>query len=133
MAVSVLKFQPLKAGITGRSEYSFSPIRRDELAGMPAGRLLFLEPATESHSRLMASGTGLRSDASTLSCRSVRRMVKKLRGQTRAAENGATAYQLMAMYGWASVKQAEVYTRKAQRKARCNRNAFPNKSNRNPG
>jgi hypothetical protein len=32
---------------------------------------------------------------------------------TAAAENGATAHQLMAMFGWDSIRQAEHYTRKA--------------------
>lgn len=35
---------------------------------------------------------------------------------TIAAENGATGHQLMGMLGWTSLKQAEKYTRKAQRK-----------------
>jgi integrase len=35
---------------------------------------------------------------------------------TRAAENGATAHQLMAMFGWDDIAQAERYTRAAQRK-----------------
>ncbi len=30
-----------------------------------------------------------------------------------AAENGATAHQLMAMFGWDSIRQAQHYTRKA--------------------
>ncbi len=30
-----------------------------------------------------------------------------------AAENGATTHELMAMFGWTSVKQAEIYTRSA--------------------
>jgi integrase len=34
---------------------------------------------------------------------------------TRAAENGATAHQLMAMFGWLTLKQAELYTRLAER------------------
>jgi integrase len=33
-----------------------------------------------------------------------------------AAENGATTHQLMAIFGWTTVKQAEHYTRKANRK-----------------
>jgi len=37
-------------------------------------------------------------------------------GATRAANNHATEYQLMAMYGWDSPKQAALYTRKANRK-----------------
>lgn len=36
-------------------------------------------------------------------------------GATIAANNGATEYQLMAIYGWESPKQAAVYTRKANR------------------
>lgn len=36
-------------------------------------------------------------------------------GATIAALNGATAHQLMAIYGWESLKQAELYTREANR------------------
>ena len=44
---------------------------------------------------------------------------------TAAAENGATAHQLMAMFGWDSIKQAEHYTRKAsQTEARERRHAL---------
>lgn len=35
---------------------------------------------------------------------------------TRCAENGATAHKLMAMFGWATVKGAERYTRAAERR-----------------
>ena len=34
----------------------------------------------------------------------------------RAAENGATTHQLMAMFGWLSMQEAERYTRAAERK-----------------
>ena len=37
-------------------------------------------------------------------------------GATRAAENGATASQLMAIFGWRDIKQAERYTRRAEQK-----------------
>jgi integrase len=37
-------------------------------------------------------------------------------GATIAAENGATAKQLMAIFGWDSMKQAELYTRAADQK-----------------
>lgn len=36
-------------------------------------------------------------------------------GATMAANNGATSFELTAMFGWSSVKMAEVYTRKADR------------------
>jgi len=29
-------------------------------------------------------------------------------------ENGATAYQLMAIFGWRTLEQAEVYTKRAR-------------------
>jgi integrase len=35
-------------------------------------------------------------------------------GATIAAENGATAHQLMAIFGWKTLEQAEVYTQKAR-------------------
>lgn len=34
---------------------------------------------------------------------------------TIAAENGATAHELMAIFGWVNIRQAEVYTREAER------------------
>jgi len=37
-------------------------------------------------------------------------------GATIAAENGATTKQLMAIFGWDSIKQAELYTRAAEQK-----------------
>jgi integrase len=40
--------------------------------------------------------------------------VRKL-AATRMAERGATSHELMAFFGWSSIKQAETYTRKADR------------------
>ena len=37
-------------------------------------------------------------------------------GATRAAERGATSQQLMAIFGWRSLAEAELYTRSAERK-----------------
>lgn len=37
-------------------------------------------------------------------------------GATIAAENGATAHQLMSIFGWLTLKEAERYTRAAERK-----------------
>ncbi len=37
-------------------------------------------------------------------------------GATRAAENGATAHQLMSMYGWKTLQEAEHYTKAAERR-----------------
>lgn len=35
---------------------------------------------------------------------------------TRAADNGATAHELMAIFGWKDIKEVELYTRAANRK-----------------
>ena len=40
----------------------------------------------------------------------------KKAGATLAAENGATTSQLMAMFDWTTISQAEVYTRAAEQK-----------------
>lgn len=37
-------------------------------------------------------------------------------GAVRAAENGATTHELMAIFGWRTVKEAERYTQAAQRR-----------------
>jgi integrase len=37
-------------------------------------------------------------------------------GATIAADNGATAHQLMSMYGWRKLEEAELYTREADRR-----------------
>lgn len=44
-------------------------------------------------------------------------------GATLAAENGATPHELAAMYGWASTKMAEVYTKKADKQRLAERAA----------
>jgi integrase len=35
---------------------------------------------------------------------------------TRAADNAATAHELMAIFGWIDIKEAKIYTRAADRK-----------------
>lgn len=37
-------------------------------------------------------------------------------GAAIAAENGATAHQLMSIFGWLTLKQAEHYTKAAEQK-----------------
>jgi len=37
-------------------------------------------------------------------------------GATIAAENGASSHQLMAIFGWSTLKQTEVYTHQATRR-----------------
>lgn len=51
------------------------------------------------------------SPASPLSAHGLRKA-----GATIAADNGATSHQLMAIFGWTTIKQAEIYTKKADQK-----------------
>lgn len=44
------------------------------------------------------------------------RMAFAMRGRPRAVEGGATSHQLQSMFGWLSIKEAEVYTKAAERK-----------------
>jgi integrase len=39
----------------------------------------------------------------------------------RAADDGATAHELLATFGWIDIKEAEIYTRAADRKRRAAR------------
>jgi hypothetical protein len=69
---------------------------------------------------LTVYGCGLRQQISGLgaikpTCRSVPRRAAQ-GGRNIAANNGVTARQLMAIFGWDTIKQAEHYTRKADQR-----------------
>jgi hypothetical protein len=66
-------------------------------------------PRTDS-----ATGSAKRCDEAGLPHCSVHGLRKA--EATIAAENGATTYQLMAIFRWTSAKQAESYTEKAEQK-----------------
>lgn len=88
----------------------------EAIAAMPATNMTFLlterdEPFTEK-----GLGNKMRDwfdEAELFHCSS--HGIRKA-DATIAAENGATGHQLMGMFGWTTLKQAEKYTRKAQRK-----------------
>lgn len=86
------------------------------LDATPSGHLAYL--VTEFGKPFSAAGFGnwfrKRCDEAGLKHCSAHGLRKA--GATIAADNGATEHQLMAIYGWASPKQAALYTRKANRK-----------------
>lgn len=88
----------------------------------PVGDLTFL--VTEYGKPFAAAGFGnwfrAQCDRAGLSECSAHGLRKA--GATRAAENGATGHELMAIFGWLSLKEAERYCRGAQRR-RLARNA----------
>jgi integrase len=86
------------------------------IAESPCGALTFLE--TKFGKPFTANGFGnwfrRRCDEAGLPHCSAHGLRKA--GATIAADNGATSHQLMAIFGWKTIKQAEVYTRNADQK-----------------
>lgn len=86
------------------------------LAGSPTGDLTFL--VTEYGKPFTAAGFTNwfrdRCNEAGLKDRSAHGVRKA--AATYLAERGATAHQLMAIFGWQTIQQAEVYTREANRK-----------------
>lgn len=86
------------------------------LDGTPCGNLTFL--VTSFGKPFTSNGFGNRmrkwcNDAGLPDCSS--HGLRKA-GATIAAENGATDHQLMAIFGWKTIKQAAHYTKKARQK-----------------
>jgi integrase len=98
------------------SEKPILPVLADVIARSPTGALTYLE--TEYRRPFTAAGFGNwfreRCDEAGLPHCSAHGLRKA--GAIRAAENGATDRQLMALYDWTSEKQANVYTAAANRK-----------------
>lgn len=98
------------------SQKPFLPVLEQIIASSPCGSLTFLET---SHGKpFTAAGFGNwfreRCDEAGLPQCSAHGLKKA--GATIAAENGATTKQLMAMFDWTTISQAEVYTRKADQR-----------------
>jgi integrase len=97
-------------------ELPILPQLRAELDASPSGHLAYL--VTAFGKPFTANGFGNwfreRCDEAGLPHCSAHGLRKA--GATIAADNGATEYQLMAIYGWESTKQANVYTKKANRR-----------------
>lgn len=112
-----IRFTEIKGGsrITKQRELPILPELRDELDASPSGHLAYL--VTEFGRPFTANGFGnwfrRRCDEAGLPHCSAHGLRKA--GATKAANNGATEYQLMAIYGWESPKQAAIYTKKANR------------------
>lgn len=91
------------------------PDLRAVIDATPSGQLVYL--VTQFGKPFTAAGFGNKfrewcddaglSHCSAHGCRKA--------GAKMAAENGATAHQLMAIFGWETLRQAEVYTRNANR------------------
>lgn len=90
------------------------PPLAESIRGAETGDLTFL--ITQSREAFSKAGFGnwFREAARTAKCPGAAHGLRKA-GAVRAALNGATTKQLMAMYGWTNEKQAEHYTRSAEK------------------
>jgi site-specific recombinase XerD len=98
-------------------ELPVAPQLAQIISASPVGGLTFL--VTEYGRPFTAAGFGQwfrdRCDEAGLSECSAHGLRKA--GAVRAAENGATAHELMAMFGWLSLAEAQRYTRSADRRS----------------
>lgn len=90
------------------------PLRVSIAAANPPGLALIATPSGHPY-RKESFGNWFRDAARAAGCQGAAHGLRKA-GATRAAENGATSHQLMAIFGWTTIKQAETYTRSADRK-----------------
>ncbi len=90
------------------------PLRVSIAATKPRG-LTFIETEHGRPYRKESFGNWFRDAARAAKCPGTAHGLRKA-GATRAADNGASAHQLMAIFGWTTLKQAETYTRMADRK-----------------
>jgi integrase len=92
------------------------PPLRASIEATPTGDLAYL--VTERGTPFSIAGFGMwfraQCDAAGLPHCSAHGLRKA--GSTRAAQNGATAHELMATYGWKRLSEAETYTRAAERR-----------------
>lgn len=113
-----LRYVPKKTLYRRRtvSQKPWLSVLAEIVARSPCGALTFLE--TSHRKPFTANGFGNwmrdRCDEARLPQCSAHGLKKA--GATIAAENGATASQLMAMFDWSTISQAKVYTDAADRK-----------------
>jgi len=111
-----LVFHPVKNGGRVTVEVPILPELAEAIEAAPTGDLTFL--VTAHGKPFSAKGFGVRfrawCDAADLPHCTAHGLRKA--GACLAAENGASEKQLMAIFGWETMQQAELYTRAASRR-----------------
>lgn len=115
----VVRFRPGKTEKSSGVEVEFTALRPllEAIEATKAGDLTYL--VTE-HGQPFKSGNSFGNKFNEWSRQAgVKKSPHGLRkiGPTIAAEFGATAHELMAMWGWSTLEQPELYTRSANRRA----------------
>jgi integrase len=113
---SWIRFTPEKTKGHGTVvELPMSPELEASIAATPCGDLTFL--ATHYGRAFSSEGFGhyFRERCDEAGVPGSAHGIRKA-AATRAAENGATPHQLMAMFGWLNLAQADTYTKAVRRK-----------------
>ena len=97
-------------------EVPILPALRDVIEASPCGDLTFLVTAAGVGFTPNGFGNWFRDRCDEAGLPECSAHGLRKAGATRAAEQGATVAQLMAIYGWSSPKQAVRYTEAANRK-----------------
>lgn len=90
------------------------PELEDVIAASPVGNLVWLATAFGKAHTANGFGTWFRRRCNEAGLPQCSAHGLRKAGATRAAERGATAHQLMAIFGWRTLKEAERYTRAAE-------------------
>lgn len=98
------------------SQKPLLPVLANIIAASPCGSLTFLETARGKPFTPAGFGNWFRDRCNEAGLPLCTAHGLKKAGATLAAENGATASQLMAMFDWSTISQAKVYTDAADRK-----------------
>lgn len=98
------------------SQKPLLPVLAKIIAASPCGSLTFLETTQGKPFTPAGFGNWFRERCDEAGLPMCTAHGLKKAGATIAAENGATTRQLMAMFDWSTISQAEVYTRGADQK-----------------
>lgn len=113
--VRVISFKTEKGGEMIDVDIPILPVLEVTLAAGPCGTLTFIcgekgKPLTKE-----SFGNAFSAAAREAGVQKSAHGVRKIAATT-AADNGATVWQLMAIFGWKTAQMAEYYTREANRK-----------------
>jgi integrase len=114
----VLSFVPSKTKRT-RTAQSHKPILPELariIAKSPTGKATYLETAYGKPFTAAGFGNWFRAQCDLAGLPECSAHGLRKAGATIAAERGATVHQLMALFDWSTIQQAEVYTRSADRR-----------------
>jgi integrase len=111
----VITFRMEKGRGDGVVYPSILPVLAATIAASKTGDLTFLVTERGMPFVKESFGNWFREACRAANCPGSAHGLRKA-GATRAAENGATVNQLMALFGWKTEKMALLYTRKADRK-----------------